>query len=425
MSKLTLLSDSGEIPPIARRLRDGIARETPLSTLVEKLASWGTGLLASRTSDVPGVAYLSMWLRRENLQRLLEADFGCAVSEMLGVGSASPNEPMGSCSFIKPVGILGHWGAGNVDLQAVLSAVCGLLGGNANLVRVPSDQRAHMERLLACLAETDSEGALSSRLAFISFPRDRTDLHEAMARHVDGAMIWGGDEAVRAVRALPFPTWARLAVFGPRYSLALMDALTWSNPATRKTWCDRLARDVWLYEQRACSSPQALVLERGNEDPREFVRDLADSFRAQNKRVPRRFMEPADALTVLKARADWLLRADDHTAEMSFAPDWTLLVGEGSALPQAAQHRTLVVTIVDRLEEFVGSLDGMTQTMGVAVADAAREAALAQQAASRGVDRIVPVGQMHLFNSPWDGQMLVKGMTRTISYVRNRHQEEA
>ena len=425
MSKLTLLSDSDEILPLARRLRDGIARETSLSTLIEKLASWGARLLASRACNVPGAAYLSMWLRRENLQRLLEADFGCAVSGMLGIPSAFPKEPMGNSSFIKPVGIVGHWTAGNVDLQAVLSGVCGLLGGNANLIRVPSDQRAHIEPLLACLAEDDSEGALSSRLAFISFPSDRVDLHEAMARHVDGAMIWGGDEAVRAVRALPFPSWARIAVFGPRYSLALMDALTWSNPATRKTWCDRLARDVWLYEQRACSSPQAIVLERGNEDPREFVRDLADSFRAQNKRVPRRLMEPADALTVLKARADWLLQAQDHTAQMSFAPDWTVLVGEGSALPQAAQHRTLVVTIVDRLEEFVASLDGVTQTMGVAVADAGREAALAQQAALRGVDRIVPIGQMHFFNSPWDGQMLVKGMTRTISYARSRHQEEA
>jgi hypothetical protein len=31
---------------------------------------------------------------------------------------------------------------------------------------------------------------------------------------------------------------------------------------------------------------------------------------------------------------------------------------------------------------------------------------------------------MHFFNSPWDDQMLVKGMTRTISYARSRPQEE-
>src|SRR5438045_6722320 len=98
MSKLTLLSDSGEIPPLVRRLRDGIARQTPLSTLIEKLASWGARLLASRTCNVPGAAYLSMWLRRENLQRLLEADFGGAVSGMLGVRSPFPKQPTGTSS---------------------------------------------------------------------------------------------------------------------------------------------------------------------------------------------------------------------------------------------------------------------------------------------------------------------------------------
>src|SRR2546430_11350325 len=121
MSKLTLLSDSDEVRPLYRRLRDGIARETPLSTLIEKVASWGARLLASRTGNVPGAAYLSMWLRRENLQRLLEADFGCAVSGMLGVPSEFPKEPMGNASFITPVGFFFHWTAGNVDLPPLLS----------------------------------------------------------------------------------------------------------------------------------------------------------------------------------------------------------------------------------------------------------------------------------------------------------------
>src|SRR2546421_12433417 len=133
MSKLTLLSDSDEILPLARRLRDGIARETPLSILIEKLASWGARLLASRACNVPGAAYLSMWLRRENLQRLLEAGVGWAVSGMLGVPSALPKEPMGNSSFIKPVGVGGHWTAGNVACEPVLSGVCGLRRASAQL----------------------------------------------------------------------------------------------------------------------------------------------------------------------------------------------------------------------------------------------------------------------------------------------------
>ena len=113
MSKLTLLSDSDEILPLARRLRrEGIARETPLSTLIEKLASWGARLLASRACNVPGAAlFVDLWLGREDAAAYLEADFGCAISPgMLGVPSASPKDPMGNSSFHKAC-----WDSGTLD----------------------------------------------------------------------------------------------------------------------------------------------------------------------------------------------------------------------------------------------------------------------------------------------------------------------
>ena len=63
--------------------------------------------------------------------------------------------------------------------------------------------------------------------------------------------------------------------------------------------------------------------------------------------------------------------------------------------------------------------------MGVAVADAGREAALAQQATLRCrsdcTDR-----QIAFFSIPRGmAECSLKGMTRTISYTRSRHQEEA
>ena len=78
-----------------------------------------------------------------------------------------------------------------------------------------------------------------------------------MARSVDGAMIWGGEEAVLQIRSLPFPHWARIAVFGPRISVAVMDEGAWNDENEREAWCRRIARDVWQFDQQACSSPHA------------------------------------------------------------------------------------------------------------------------------------------------------------------------
>lgn len=118
----------------------------------------------------------------------------------------------------------------------MLSLTCALLGGNGCLVRVPSGLVTSTQRIMEKLQQIDS-GILTKRIFLASFDHSRTDLHEAMAHAVDGALIWGGAEAVSQVRSLPFPHWARLSVFGPRLSVAAMDAGTWSDPAARSSWC--------------------------------------------------------------------------------------------------------------------------------------------------------------------------------------------
>jgi hypothetical protein len=419
MTGVVTITAPDDFTPVAARMRDALAVELPLPSLLDLLAAWAKAIEQSSAARVPGAAYLSRWLRRDSLERILRADFG---PRLAAFGSpATRAETREGLQAIHPLGIVGHWAAGNVDLQALLSGVCGLLGGNASLVRVPSEQARAIALLMDTLPGVDPEGLLSGLMVCVSFPSDQLSLHEAMARQVDGAMIWGGEEAVRAVRSLPFPTWARIAVFGPRYSLAIVDAGIVEETEQLQVWCERLARDVWLYEQRACSSPQAIIVESAPGKLEAFVAALADAFKSQNRRSPRRAFEASEALAVIKARAEWLIGSERHSALMTAAPDWTILVGEGPALPQAAQNRTLVVSAVTSLEDFVDTLDGGTQTIGIAMSDPKRELALAMRAGRRGVDRIVPIGQMHLFGSPWDGQPLVRTMTRSVFYAPSQH----
>ncbi len=162
-----------------------------------------------------------------------------------------------------PLGVVGHWPAGNVEIQPILSMTCALLGGNAALVRIPSGLVDLTRLLMEKLVQSDPGERLTRRIFMAAFEHGRQDLQEAMAQVVDGAMIWGGEEAVLQIRALPFPHWARLAVFGPRISVAAMDAGAWGNPDEQKAWCLRMARDVWQFDQQACSSPQVLFLEKG------------------------------------------------------------------------------------------------------------------------------------------------------------------
>jgi hypothetical protein len=75
------------------------------------------------------------------------------------------------------------------------------------------------------------------------------------------------------------------------------------------------------------------------------------------------------------------------------------------------------VLIADSLLEPIEKFDGMVQTLGLGVSDSAKEAELARAAGTNGVDRVVKLGRMHVFGSPWDGMDLVRPMVRLVRHI--------
>lgn len=402
-----------EIASAAQRLRL-LALEKSLApdTILNIFERWASALDKGAVRDVPGVTFLRLWLRRGTLEPILARELG---HEFLN-GGWSDDGRARLRAF--PVGVVGHWPAGNIEIQPILSMTCALLGGNSCIVRVPNGLVEPTRLIMDALAHSDPEGTLLDRILLAHFGHSEIEMHEAMAQSVDGAMIWGGEDAVRQVRALPFPHWARVVVFGPRLSVAAMDAATWTDNKERESWCRRIARDVWQFEQQACSSPQTLFLEGdGASDPAEFAEELKRAFEEENRAHPRTEIEPSLTSAICRARSSWLLDDVAHHALFPQSPDWTILLGKGAKIPQPTQGRTLTVLVADDLAEVVSQFDGSVQTLGLAVKGAEREQRLAESAGRHGVDRVVRLGQMHVFGSPWDGMDLVRPMTRLVRHV--------
>jgi len=399
-------------------------RLSPLQ-IIEIFERWSQALSGPTLDAIAGVPFLRLWLRRGTLEPIVARELG---TEGL---HGSWHSDRGARLRAFPLGVVGHWPAGNIEIQPMLSLSCALLGGNAAFVRIPSGLVDQTRAMIEKLREADSAGALTMRIALAAFDHRRTDLQQAMAAAVDGAMIWGGGDAVAEVRSLPFPHWARIAVFGPRLSVAAMDGESWSDPQFRDAWCQRIARDVWQFDQQACSSPQTLFLEHSADgDVHEFVAALEGAFRRENRMHPRQSIHPATTSAVCRSRASWLLGDEGHTAIFPTSPDWTILLGHGSVIPAPTQARTLSVLVVPSLLEPIGKFDGTVQTLGLAVRDPARESELAVAAGRHGVDRIVKLGRMHVFGSPWDGTELIRPMVRLVRHIPSadgpsRQQQEA
>ncbi len=402
-----------EITDAADELRRRAANDemTP-NEVMTVFEAWAMSLQAKELDEVPGIVFLRMWLRRGTLEPIINRELG---EESLNGGWTEYGRAR--CKAF-PLGVVGHWPAGNIEIQPILSMTCALLGGNAALVRIPRGLFDLTRMLMEKLERAESGERLARRIFMAAFEHGRLDLHEAMARAVDGAMIWGGKESVLQVRSLPFPHWAKLAVFGPRISVAAMDAGAWSDPEQQKTWCQRLARDVWQFDQQACSSPQVLYLERSpGRATTQFLSSLQRAFEAENQAHPRQTIPAALTSAIARARAAWLLGDPSRHAVFPMGPDWTLLVGAGSELPEPVQGKTLAVLEVDNLMDAVAKFDGNVQTLGLGMANAEREKDLALLAGQRGVDRIVKLGRMHTFTPPWDGVDLIRPMVRIVRHV--------
>lgn len=409
------VTSPSEISSAAGKLRQVVlgAQLSP-NDVIAVLDSWGKALDARELDDIPGIVFLRIWLRRGSLEPIVARELGPHGLD----GGWSEHGRAEYKAF--PVGVVGHWPAGNVEIQPILSMSCALLGGNAVLVRIPSGLVDLTRRLMAKLVESDRSELLTRRIFMAAFEHGRQELQEAMARAVDGAMIWGGEEAVLQIRGLPFPHWAKVAVFGPRISVAAMDAGAWSNAGEQESWCRRLARDVWQFEQQACSSPQVLFLEKAaRHSTAQFLLTLRHAFEVENQAHPRRTIPGALTSAICQARASWLLADTSHSAVFPASPDWTLLFGAGVDLPQPTQGKTLTVLEVDDLLGPISRFDGNVQTLGLGMADLEQEKKLSDLAGKRGVDRIVKLGRMHVFSSPWDGVDLVRPMVRMVRHVRS------
>jgi Acyl-CoA reductase (LuxC) len=402
-----------EISSAAARLRQAaLEMELSPNDVMNVFDCWARCLDARDLDDLPGIVFLRMWLRRGTLEPIIARELGSN-----GLHGGWSEYGRAKCRAF-PVGIVGHWPAGNVEIQPLLSMTCALLGGNAALVRVPTGLVDLTRCLMEKLVQSDSDQLLTRRIFVAAFDHSRQDLQEAMARAVDGAMIWGGEEAVLQIRSLPFPHWARVAVFGPRISVAGMDARAWSNSGEQQTWCTRIARDVWQFDQQACSSPQVLFLEKSpGQSTSQFMQTLRHAFEVENQAHPRQTIPAALTSAIYNSRASWLLNDGAHKAIFPQGPDWTLLLGSGSELPKPTQGKTLTVLEVDNLFDPISKFDGNVQTLGLGMADPEKERSIACLAGNRGVDRIVKLGRMHVFVPPWDGVDLVRPMVRMVRHV--------
>ena len=168
---------------------------------------------------------------------------------------------------IAPLGVLFHITAGNVDGLPFISLLDGLLTGNINIVKLPKEEGGITVSLLEELFKV--EPSLCEYVYVFDY--SSKDLHamRRLATVADAIIVWGGDDAVSAVRKLADPN-TKIIEWGHKISFAYV-----TKEGRNRNALEKLALHICLTDQLFCSSCQGLFLDT---DSMQYVYDFCEEF---------------------------------------------------------------------------------------------------------------------------------------------------
>lgn len=340
-------------------------------------------------------------LTRQALEGKLETE--------LGVGWRTPKErPFGQARHL-PLGILLHVTAGNVAGLPAFSGVEGLLTGNVNLIKLPRGDKGLTLAILAKLVE--QEPRLAPYLYAFDVPSSDKATMQALANLADGLVVWGGDEAVRACRALA-PIGCKIMEWGHRLSFAYVSGYEDREPELTQLACHIIHTGGLL-----CSSCQVIYLDSDDlAEGETFCRDFLPLLeQAAQTYTPG--LAGQRTLYAYEAYLEHIADHKDRDAQFFRGRGCSLTLCRNHDLELSPLNGNVLVKLLPRakLLSTLRREKGHLQTAGLLCSPQAREE-LTDLLSRAGLTRITRVGHMsHTFpDENHDGEYSLRRYIRIV-----------
>jgi len=360
--------------------------------------------------------------------------FGSTLNHLIAFMSAENLQPMADTAlrkrealdgFVKlggegtfyhaqPRGLAVHWLAGNVPVLGIFSVLESALTKNVNLVKASSKSYEDLLALLESFSKVDTDKIKGSELArticVILVDRNDRETNETLSMSADVRIAWGGHEAIDTIVSLRKRFSTEDVIFGPKYSYALIGRECLDD---YRKLAQRLAVDVSVFDQYACSSPHTLFVESGGKvTALEFAKELAEQLSLVNRTLlPKGRTEPGKVMDMLNVKSRYEMLGEVFASDKS---EWMVVYSEEDGLAEACFSRVIFVRPIKDAGDVAKLNDRHKQTLGLAMGKE-RRFEFADTATVNGIDRCPRLGQMSFFESPWDGMFSMDRMVRWVT----------
>lgn len=353
------------------------------------------------------LALVKQMLSREYLESRLEIELGNrAVKNFLPVGSTSTVK-----QEYKPLGVLMHIAAGNVDALPVFSVIEGLLTGNINILKLPGEDDGLSITVLQELIKI--EPLIKDYVMVFDYPSQDVDAMIKMAEVSDAIVVWGGDDAVSAVRKMAKPN-TRIIEWGHKISFAYVSGDNISDEEL-----EGIAYNICDTNQLYCNSCQGIYLDTENyNDVVEFADRFLVIVDKQAQSLPRKNDPYLDAQKTLELYTEELESSTEYKRVIK-TDNCAVVVENDSLLKPSYMFRNCWIKPLPKnklLSELVKYKNHL-QTIAL-ICDNKDRAHIESNLCKTGVVRITNGKNMsrNYCGIPHDGEFALRRYMKIVSY---------
>jgi hypothetical protein len=292
--------------------------------------------------------------------------------------------------------VIGHVIAGNTPLLSWVSLIRALLVRSASFVKLPSGPAAQWAEIFQrSLAEVSPP--LASCLHLAQWPGGTQDLEAALCTGADLIMAHGSGQTMRDLEAL-CPPATPFVGYGHRVSFGLVPRGNGTVEAA-----EGFAKDVLLYDQGGCLSPQTIFVEGDWLDTLAFAGRLAEILPNAAAKYPLPIRGAQAAMIVREAR---LLAVMEEGNRLWEGQDlrWTVVARPQTAFVPSPTYGVVSVQPLNSLEDLPEAISHVAgHLQGCAVAGEAGDYI-------PSVSRLCTPGELHTPPLGWrqDGRDVLR-----------------
>jgi hypothetical protein len=353
----------------------------------------------SRARLLPDVISLGYWCRKSNLESMRASHPADQV--MLGRGLAF------------------HVPPANVPLNFAYSLICGLLAGNSNIVRLPTNESVEVETFIELMMETlclPAHQEVARRICLVRYGHDdATTLHYSL--RADARVIWGGDGTVTHIRGIPSKPRSVDVSFADRVSLALVNARKFGDLTERElaACAAGFVSDSYTFDQNACSSPKMVVWHGADsvidQARSRFWSAVEIAAMKKDSTAPINYVNRLVELCEMIAQTDIVSSLEGLGSP---AARITLRKTEQWEIAASLRFGTFSEARISDMNDLESLLDERVQTVCYFGYEPSELRSVLSESSWAGVDRVVPFGQALTFDLIWDGYDLVRFLARHV-----------